>query len=90
MKRYRIDYTHKGHGPYDDTSMTFCGLTMLDALAYMRHLAVALNMQDFRVLNVYAETDDGRWAGVPDWADTEYRYQMYLAEKAEKENEGNV
>ena len=87
MRRYRIDYTHKGHGPYDDTSMTFCGLEMLDALAYMRHLAVALNMQDFRVLAVHAETDDGGWAEVPNWADDEYQHQLYLEEQARNTND---
>lgn len=84
MKRYKITYTHSNHSIDDgDKSMTFCGLEMLDALAYIRHLAVALNMTDFRVLNVYAETHDGGWAEVSSWADDEYRYQMYLAERSE-------
>ncbi len=88
MKRYKIKYTQNMGGYADEESMTFCGLDMLDSLAYIRHLAAVLNFKNFRILNVYAETDDGTaWDPVPDWADTEYSYQMYLAEKAEKEGE---
>lgn len=89
MKRYKIVYTHSNHNIDDgDKSMTFCGLEMLDALAYVRHLAVALNMTDFRVLNVYAETDDGTaWAEVSSWADDEYQHQLYLEEQARNTND---
>lgn len=87
MRRYKIVYTHGNHSIDDDNSMTFSGLEMLDALAYIRHLAVALNMTDFRIMNVFAETDDGGWAEVSSWADDEYQHQLYLAEQARNTND---
>lgn len=85
MKHYLIKYTDDRHDAADEASMTFYGLDMLDALAYIRHLAIALNMTNFQVVNIYAETDDGTaWDPVPDWADREYHYHLYLAEQAER------
>lgn len=84
MNCYKIIYTYFSRGIEEEEEMTFGGLSMLDAIAYVRQMAYIFCHEDFAVRKVYVETDNGTaWAEVPDWTDTEYQHQRYLAEKAE-------
>ena len=74
MKYYKIIYTYFSRGLMEEEEMMVGGLTLPDALAYVRQMAYIFCHEDFEISKVYAETEteDGTgWTEVPDWAEIE-------------------
>ncbi len=70
MKYYKVIYTYFSHGLMEEEEMLVGGMSLPDALAYVRQMAYIFCHEDFEISKVYAE-DGTDWTEVQDWAEIE-------------------